>query len=230
MIILKPKDLKTLKSREIVTLECEQCHSIFYRNKNKVLTYIKRNQGKYCSKACQTVAQKTGQLVHCIECGKEVYKQKKILSGNIFCSHSCSAKHSNAKRYKDSNKKSPCICGKNKSYRAALCHTCKHLNNLNKALTRTLKNATSHGNARTKWAYVRKLAAKILQANNIEKKCYLCGFDLCLDVCHIKPISEFDENAFLSEVNSLENLIYLCPNHHKMLHKNMLSLLVRKEL
>jgi len=43
----------------------------------------------------------------------------------------------------------------------------------------------------------------------ITKSCIICGFDKVVDLHHL------DENR---ENNSEENLVGLCPNHHKMLH------------
>jgi hypothetical protein len=44
---------------------------------------------------------------------------------------------------------------------------------------------------------------------NITKKCVICGFDKIVDLHHI------DRNR---KNNSKDNLIGLCPNHHKMIH------------
>lgn len=49
------------------------------------------------------------------------------------------------------------------------------------------------------------------------KECIICGFDKVVDLHHL------DENK---ENNSEENLVGLCPNHHKMLH----DLRYRKEM
>jgi hypothetical protein len=46
------------------------------------------------------------------------------------------------------------------------------------------------------------------------KSCYNCGYDKHAEVCHIKPISEFPEEALIGTINSKENLIGLCPNCH----------------
>ena len=43
----------------------------------------------------------------------------------------------------------------------------------------------------------------------VTKKCMLCGFDKIVDLHHL------DHNK---KNNSKENLLGLCPNHHKMIH------------
>ena len=58
----------------------------------------------------------------------------------------------------------------------------------------------------------------------ITNKCEICNFDKVVDLHHL------DEN---NKNNSRDNLIGLCPNHHKMLHdfryrKEMLDILKNK--
>jgi ribosomal protein L19E len=62
-------------------------------------------------------------------------------------------------------------------------------------------------------------AKAILVMNNIEKECKECKSTFHSEACHIKPIISFNDNALLSEINSLDNLAYLCPNHHAVLDR-----------
>lgn len=61
---------------------------------------------------------------------------------------------------------------------------------------------------------IRKDATKTYFANNTEYKCAICGYDKHIEVAHIKAVSEFDDTATIREINSITNLIGLCPNHH----------------
>lgn len=45
-------------------------------------------------------------------------------------------------------------------------------------------------------------------------KCAICGYDKHIEVAHIKSVSDFDDNTKISIINSVDNLIGLCPNHH----------------
>jgi hypothetical protein len=63
-------------------------------------------------------------------------------------------------------------------------------------------------------AVIRKHAYYVFHLNNGEKKCRVCGYDKHVEVCHIKSVSSFGENYLITEINSFENLIGLCPNHH----------------
>ena len=43
--------------------------------------------------------------------------------------------------------------------------------------------------------------------------CFVCSYAIHVEAAHVKPISEFPMEALLSEINSPENIIALCPNH-----------------
>lgn len=47
-----------------------------------------------------------------------------------------------------------------------------------------------------------------------KSKCFVCGYDKYTEVCHKKSVSSFPGSATLDEINSLDNLISLCPNCH----------------
>lgn len=57
-----------------------------------------------------------------------------------------------------------------------------------------------------------------------ELPCQVCGYENHVELAHIKPISEFEDNAKLQTVNSSDNLLVLCRNHHWEFDHGMLSL------
>ena len=61
---------------------------------------------------------------------------------------------------------------------------------------------------------IRRLAYNIYYENNDTHECAICGYKHHIDVAHIKAVSDFDDNATLREINDINNLIGLCPNHH----------------
>lgn len=71
---------------------------------------------------------------------------------------------------------------------------------------------------------IRKLAETIYKNSNKELKCAVCGYDKHVEIAHIKAVSEFDENSTIASINTLENLIALCPNHHWEFDNNLLRL------
>jgi predicted restriction endonuclease len=59
---------------------------------------------------------------------------------------------------------------------------------------------------------------------NRSKACVVCGYDKFVDVAHIKPVAAFSPQAKLKDINAPENLIYLCPNHHREFDRGYLKL------
>lgn len=53
--------------------------------------------------------------------------------------------------------------------------------------------------------------------------CHNHEFDDILEVHHIKGILEFDRSATIAEINNENNLVWLCPNHHKMLEMGLIT-------
>lgn len=105
--------LCSLKSRELVPLECENCANVFYKTKNIVLTSIKGHPDfalRFCSLKCHYDNQlKTNWIyLECAECASKVLKQKSKIkqNKNNFCSKSCSAKYQNKNKTLGKIKKS----------------------------------------------------------------------------------------------------------------------------
>ena len=62
--------------------------------------WVKKGHGKYCSAKCHHGAMRTGKVMKCFSCGKEVYKTRKALriskSRKWFCTKSCQTRWRNA--------------------------------------------------------------------------------------------------------------------------------------
>lgn len=75
---------------------CKTCLKDFHAKPSWILKGV----GKYCSRTCQIEGRKTGTVIVCSLCNKEVYKQRKAIenskSGKLFCSLYCSNKWHNA--------------------------------------------------------------------------------------------------------------------------------------
>ena len=44
--------------------------------------------------------------------------------------------------------------------------------------------------------------------------CAICGYNKHIEIAHIKSVSSFNDEATIGEINSIDNLIALCPTHH----------------
>ena len=53
--------------------------------------------------------------------------------------------------------------------------------------------------------------------------CQLCGYSSHVELCHIRPISDFPDDASIREINSETNIVVLCPNHHWELDNGFLD-------
>lgn len=101
-MLISNDELKSLKSRELVALECENCQGVFQKGKNNVLSSLKGHPDfslRFCSLKCHFTFQKRRSWIikKCEECKAEVLKQKSKIQRNKynFCSKSCSAKFQN---------------------------------------------------------------------------------------------------------------------------------------
>ena len=71
---------------------------------------------------------------------------------------------------------------------------------------------------------IQKDARKTYFYNNQHPKCAICGYTKHVEVAHIKAVSEFSNETPISTINSITNLIGLCPNHHWEYDNGMLKL------
>ena len=71
------------------TLRCRLCGKEFYGKP----CHIRMGYCKYCSRSCKAKAQKTGKILKCDICQKDVWKTPKAIksskSGRFFCSKRC---------------------------------------------------------------------------------------------------------------------------------------------
>lgn len=61
---------------------------------------------------------------------------------------------------------------------------------------------------------IQKQARLVYQNSDKPKRCICCGYDKHYEVAHIRSVSGFNDDALISEINNVNNLIALCPNHH----------------
>ena len=73
------------------------------------------------------------------------------------------------------------------------------------------KRYSSYHSARSS---ICKHARRVYLKSEKEKKCFVCGYDKKIDIAHIKSVSSFISDILVSEINDINNLLALCPNHH----------------
>jgi len=166
----------------------------------------------------------------CKQCNQVIKIKKGQQPGEArrkkFCSRSCAATYNNKRYIKRKRLFTHPICpqcGGKKTFKAKVCHNCKVLNKFREVQKQPISRYVRNGNSRIKYSSIRHWAARAMLMYNKEKRCEHCGFDLVIEVCHIVPITSYTDDALMGEVNSKENLKYLCPNHHAMLDRGLLK-------
>lgn len=146
----------------------------------------------------------------------------KLTTNPKYCCKSCSAKHTNTIFPKRKTKKKCIVCKETvKSYKHTRClkHQQEYLETRFDYLQELSlesywnKKSLSSLHSSSKNVHIRALARTHFKFL-LEKPCYNCGYSKHVELCHIKPISSFPKTAKVKEVNSINNLIQLCPNCH----------------
>ncbi len=97
-------EYKTYKSRQLMSMKCHCCGTIFSRTKHRLVSDAVKNNDRffYCSLDCGHKSKTIigSKIVKCDTCGKEVKKKNNDLnrskSGKHFCCRSCSVVYQNA--------------------------------------------------------------------------------------------------------------------------------------
>lgn len=151
----------------------------------------------------------------CVCCDKNTNNPK-------FCSRSCSAKISNLIPKRKRKIFWYCeLCNQSLDRNNRWCNPCKEsLSFANKTIGDLKANKKN-----LVWTPpIRDHARNIYFINNCVLFCKRCNYDKHIEVCHIKGITSFSDNALISEINDLSNLIGLCRNCHWELDHGLLSI------
>jgi hypothetical protein len=139
-----------------------------------------------------------------------------------FCSRSCSVSFNNRKVPKRTKKARQCkYCGTTVADTRTTCDRC------NPFLVDWTKVTLGEIRERATFQYsarVRQVARNLYRQSNKPKCCLICGYDKHYEVCHKRAIKTFSDKTPIAEVNHLDNLVALCPNHHWEFDNNHLIL------
>lgn len=168
---------------------------------------------------------------YCLFCNKiiEIKDNQRISDVIIkkFCNKSCAASFNNKGISRNKKEEKLCKCGNKKSKGSINCKKCSDKIK-SKIGDRTLSYFIKDKKyLSSKCQEIRTNAKKVIEKSNIEKVCCYCNnheFDSILEVHHIKGILKFDQESLISEINDINNLVWLCPNHHTMLEKGLIIL------
>lgn len=152
--------------------------------------------------------------MNCRNCNRETANPK-------FCSSSCAAKYNNRIYLKRNRQRFYCLkCGKEARYKRQFCGDCNPM----KGQDWSQRNVADLKSLADFHGRVRQIGRKFYFTAGKPKLCAVCGYDKHIEICHIRPIQDFSDDAPISEVNALDNLIALCPNCHWELDNGLLDL------
>ncbi len=157
----------------------------------------------------------------CKNCNEETDNPK-------FCDRRCAAIYNNKKFPKRKKKVRTCKhCGKDittpkgEPQRRTVCDDC----NTNIVDWSIITIADMWGRRRyQKNSAIRTLAKRNYDKSDKPKCCIICRYGTHYEVCNIKSIKDFKDTALVIKVNSLDNLVALCRNHHWELDNGILNI------
>lgn len=219
-------------AKKYIILNCNECKNNFKkrtRTHNESLKKTKTNTF-YCSRACLDKHHSNSQKFKCKTCEKEVKKSSSVIrrnkTGNFFCNQKCSSAHNNKGVIR--NPKKTRVCNRcDKEYQTIssgedihtsklICRECASINIDYKSMAKGEYEKTLSETAKKNAS----LNTHIRAFNNSWNKdlkslpCQKCSYHKHVELAHIKAVRLFTKNDLLSDINSSDNLLALCPNCH----------------
>lgn len=204
---------------EYIKLQCETCGTWFDRQAKDHRNALKRGRTHvYCSKDCSNAGhlkyKYRTRLCAGDECGNTF---EFVEPEQKFCSHSCSAKFNNKRRPKQEPKPKkisilnvqkprplkPLKLPKFEVGVRGLDYCSVTLQDILDRYDRLSYHAKIRGNSRS-----------VYGQSGRPMFCFVCRYDLHVDVCHIIDVSAFPMDTAVCVVNDIDNLTALCKNHH----------------
>jgi hypothetical protein len=185
-------------------------------------------------------------LVKCKNCNKEFDKIPSQIakSKNNFCSKSCSATFNNKGKQRNPPKIRICRqCSltytyKRKENTLTFCSNClntlkidrnKNISFVSEQIKQLTigeyRNKESVKSKHPSWKHAHiRILNRSWNADLTKIPCQNCKYDKHIELCHIKSVASFKDNAVLLEVNSPDNNLVLCRNCHWELDNNIIKI------
>lgn len=158
--------------------------------------------------------------MNCQHCGNETENPK-------FCSKSCASSVNNRipKRKRKIQYCRECKKELAKGRRKPICTDCD-IGTCEKLSCLTLGEARARYTKKVSPSYAHALVRHHCHMlhSHLKAKCRVCGYSTHVELCHIKAIASFPETTTFREINSMDNIVGLCPNHHWELDNGHLTL------
>ena len=199
-----------------IDLLCTQCE-IQFSHVKKLYTYrVKNGQSNFfCSQDCCRLwkHQHSTTNVTCEYCGLSAEKKKNLVGRGRFCSGTCANMAEPRRHRRNPSAAEICpTCDGLKTYKSEVCRSCRSANK-NKEID-GLTLAEVRQLVKTSYEFHAKLRGWARRSYTGPKKCFLCDYDLHVDIAHIQPVSSFPLTATVGEVNATTNLVALDKRCH----------------
>lgn len=210
----------------LVSVECAHCGSTYTKSVQRYNGAEKRGGRHFCSQSCLGASRTVRITRPCAECGLLVSRKPSEItrneSGRVFCTGSCSATYLNRMSPKKARKLAQCKgCGTEIRVQRRLCKECQSARQIGQLTVGELRE--KHGtNALARRAIASNARYRFLKVNP-KPACAVCGYSVHVETAHRKDVADFDAAALVSDVNSLDNLVGLCPNHHWEFDRGLLK-------
>ena len=150
----------------------------------------------------------------CNTCDNEFERTNGKINKINYCSRSCSAKMNNKIRPKRKKEGACKGCSSLIHAGSTWCKECF----IKKEKVRFVSNKTKgeltskSSQLSNKYRQIRHNAAIVAKNHKLLESPCKCGYSKHVQICHIKSIQSFPDDALVSEINHIDNLMALCPN------------------
>lgn len=134
----------------------------------------------------------------CLSCQTQTSNPK-------FCTLSCAASYNNKRKRKRLVEGSCKCCGTPIRSKLVYCSDCKATNHISE---KTIAEALYKEGA-NKYGRIRHHARNWIKSGS---SCFVCGYSVHVEVCHVKPISSFPLDTKVKDINAQSNIVLLCPS------------------
>lgn len=203
---------------------CRFCGKPILAPYNKKLNETKRKI--YCSQSCAAKFNNVGNKRNIMGKGGVIPLIERKTDNEIidafYNSNSISEFGKNL-GYKYKIRRSKSVCNKLSSLGL-------DINDIDATPTKTILNSTKgevfakYNNWTQSRVAIQREAKIIYKKSNKPKRCVVCGYNKHYEVAHIKSVSSFNDDILVSEIDNIDNLISLCPNHHWEYDNNKLNI------
>jgi hypothetical protein len=222
---------------------CLHCGTEF----DKSDTEIRKSPNHFCNRSCAASYNNKKypkcklKTITCTHCGNPV-DRKNYKDQRIVCS-SCKSKQKeelDQRTIRQTRKRGPNLpkryctqCNKEISRdpsrnKSGICIDCTHNSTKEKTKNTPIKKYRETSSVKDKhpsWAHAHVRAfCRSWNKSLTKQPCQNCGYDKHIELCHIKPVSSYPDEALIKEVNDPSNLLVLCRNCHWEFDHELISL------